>query len=121
MDKILDTKTKLWHKKLRSTRNFIAEKSITCMSSLKVEEGKTYDMCQFGKQTNMSYKMFQHLTHVFELPCMDLMRLMQEVVIERKMDGHDGRPSNIEQPNMVQKKKLKKIIEYGKFFLLGSS
>lgn len=63
-DEILDTKTKIWNIKHGSTRNFVAEKGIFYMTDLKNEEGKIYDMCQDGKQTKMSYKIFQHLTHI---------------------------------------------------------
>lgn len=83
------------------------------MYDLKIEEGKIYEDCQIGKQTKMSYKMLQHLTHASELPLMDFMRLMQEVVIEGMTDGQTVGPPNIEQPIVVQKKKLKKIIDYG--------
>ena len=38
MDDILDVETKVWHKKLGSTKNFVTEKSIICM-------------CQVAKQT----------------------------------------------------------------------
>ncbi|XP_058744903.1 uncharacterized protein LOC131617662 isoform X2 [Vicia villosa] len=35
-----DTETKLWHRKLGSTRNFVVEKGDICMSDLKIEKGR---------------------------------------------------------------------------------
>lgn len=43
---------------------------------------------------------------------MKFMRLVQEVVIEGNTDGQVGCPPNIEQPTVVQKKKLQKISDY---------
>lgn len=57
--------------------------------------------------------MFQHLTHTSKLPLMDFMRLMRGVVIKGMVDGQARGPPNIEQPTMVQKKKLNKISDYG--------
>lgn len=81
MNGILDTETKLWNKKHGSIKNFF------CKSDLKIKEGQTYDVCQVWKQTKMSCKMLQHLTHVYELPLMEFMRLMQGVFIEGNDDG----------------------------------
>lgn len=83
------------------------------MSDLKIEEVKIYEDCQVGKHTRMSYKMFQHLTHTFELRLMDFMRLMQGVIIEGMSDGQAGGYPNIEQPIVVRKKQLKNISDYG--------
>lgn len=116
-----DAKTKQWHKKDESTKNFVLEKVVFCMSGLKIEEGKIYDVCQVGKQIKMSYYMFQHLTRVSKLPLMDFMRLMQRVVIEGKVDGKARGPTKIEQPTMVQKKKLNKISDYGIILSIGVS
>ena len=49
---------------------------------LKAEEGNSSEHFHFEKQTKMLYKMVQHLTHTFDLPDMDFMRLKQGVVIE---------------------------------------
>lgn len=57
--------------------------------------------------------MFQHLTHAYELPFIDFMKLMQRVVIKGVVDGQVRVPPNFEQPRVVQKKKLKKISNYG--------
>lgn len=65
--------------------------------------------------------MFQHINRVSELPLTDFMRLMQEVFIEGKTDGQDGDPPNIEQPKVVQKKKLKKMSDYGIIHPLGAA
>lgn len=63
--------------------------------------------------------MFHHLTHVFELPLMNFMRLMQRVVIKGKTDGQVDGPLNIEKPTLVQKRKLKKINDYGIIISIG--
>lgn len=55
--------------------------------------------------------MVQYLS--YELTNMKCMRLKQEVVIKGKTDGHARGPLNIEQPIVVQKKKLKKNRNYG--------
>lgn len=89
------------------------------MSDLKIEEGKIYFICQVGKQTKMSYNMLQYLTRVSKLSLMDFIRLMQGVVIEGKTGGQVGGPPNIEQPTIVQKKKLKKISNYGTILPIG--
>lgn len=67
----------------------------------------------YKKHTNMSYKMVQHLSHTSDLPHMNFMRLKQGVVIKGMVDGQAGGPHNIEQPIVVQKKKLKKNKVYG--------
>lgn len=50
---------------------------------------------------------------------MDFMRLLQGVFIEGKADGQAGGPPNIEQPIMVQNKKLKKINDYDIILPIG--
>ena len=50
---------------------------------------------------------------------MDFMRLRKGVVIEGMVDGHVGGSPNIEQPTMVQQKKLKKNSDCGIILLIG--
>lgn len=57
--------------------------------------------------------MVQHLTHTTNSPYMKSMRFKQGVFIEGKVDGQNEGPPNIEQPSVVQKKRLKKISDYG--------
>lgn len=112
-------KHKYQHKKHGSTKKFLVEKVVFCMSDLKNEKGKIYEVCQVGKQTKMSYKMFQHITRVSELPLMEFVRLRQGITIEGMVDGQVRGPPNIEQPTVVQNKKLKKINDYGIIFPIG--
>lgn len=86
---------------------------------LKIKEGNIYEVCQLEKQTKMSYKMIQHLTHASELPRMNFIRLKQEVVIEGKTDGQVGGLPNNEHPTVVQKKKLKKKNDYDIILPIG--
>lgn len=71
------------------------------------------------RKTNMSYKIFQHLTHTFDLPHMNFMRLKQEVAIKGMANCQARDPPNIGQPTVVLKKKLKKNGDYGIFFSIG--
>lgn len=50
---------------------------------------------------------------------MYFMRLMQGVVTKGKPDGQARGPYNIEQPIVAQKKKLKKISDYGIILPIG--
>ena len=81
MDVILDTENKIWHKKRGIITNLL------CIFDLNIEESKSYDICQVGKQTKMPYKKIQHLFGVYEWPVMDFMRLEQGVIIEGRVDG----------------------------------
>lgn len=56
----------------------MGEKAIICMSNLKIKESKIYDTFQVGKQSKMSYKKIQHLTHFPKLLHMDLIGVMQD-------------------------------------------
>lgn len=58
---MVETKTKLWYKRLGGC---CRENCHMCID-LKIEEGNIYEDCQLVKQTNMSYKMVQRLTHAF--------------------------------------------------------
>lgn len=88
-------------RKLRSTRNFVAEIFGICVSNLKIEGSK---ICDDGMKSKWSYKMIQHLTNSFKLPLMNFMRFMQEVDNEGNVDGQVRGIPNIEQPMVVQKK-----------------
>src|SRR4051812_32234118 len=70
--------------KLGIMRNIITDKFIVCTYDLKIEEGKTYDDCQIGKQVKISYKKFQLLTHVPDLIHMDLMGPVQDDILREK-------------------------------------
>lgn len=63
--------------------------------------------------------MSQHLIPISELPLMGFMRLMQGVVIKGEVDGQAGGPPNNEQPIVVKKKKIKKIVDYGIILPIG--
>lgn len=88
-------------------------------TDLKIEEGNICEVFHLEKKTKMPYKMFQHLTHTSDLPHMDFTRLKKRVIIEGMTDGQTGGPSNIEQPTMVHKKKLKKNNDHGIIILIG--
>lgn len=106
---MLQTENRLWFRKLEGC---YIERCHMCID-LNYGEGSSYKVFQLEKQSKRSYKMVQYITHTSDLPYMDFMRIKQRVVIKGKVDGQDGGPLNIEQPIVVQKKKLKKNRDYG--------
>lgn len=100
-------------------KEIIFEDNVKELPKLKIEEGKTHDVCKVGKKTKFSCRMSQHLTRVSELSLMGFMRLIQGVVIEGKVTGQARGPPINEQDIVVQKKKIKQISDYGIVLPIG--
>lgn len=71
------------------------------------------ELATLRRKPKMSYQMVQHLYHTSNYPHMDFMRLKQGFIIDDMVDGQAGDPPKVEQPGMIQKKKLKKKKNYG--------
>lgn len=62
MEDMLEIETKPWYRKLGG---YCRESCHMCID-INIEEGNIYEVCQLDKQTEMSYKMVQYLTHASE-------------------------------------------------------
>lgn len=76
-------------------------KDIMSLKDLRIDRANQYEEQRF---TQMSEQMFQHLSQESDSCLENVFRLKKEVSIEGKADGQPRRPSNFEQPTLVQKK-----------------
>ncbi|CAI8607423.1 unnamed protein product [Vicia faba] len=79
-------------------KKVISEEDVKILQDPKIDKGDIYED---ERPTKMLEQMFQHLTRESELS-------HEDCVFKGKVDGHAEGASNIEQPIVVQKEKLKK-------------
>lgn len=71
VDDMLESKTELLYKKLKSCNREIFYMS----SAINAEVGSCYEVFHPEKKINMSYKMVKHITCTFDLPYIGFIRL----------------------------------------------